>query len=337
MSPLPLKEQIASSFDRRKAVKSRGSSIGNGWAALLLAGATVAAEPVPSDSGGAELAGGSKVTVSSKRTALTNKLRLLKHQFARSAAVQRIQDSHHVEAQTRLADARSLYEKAEFEFDAARFDEALKLIDESLRLIVLAAKLVPDAAQLATQEQTQNAEMREAIRTFWPLYENFVKNRGANSPQPAPFGVELSRISEMTSHADALMANGNYHEANLVLRSAHKAVVSTLNQMLMAQTIVYDLKFESAADEFEYELARNRGFEELIPLALARLKVEPETTTMAERYVRHSRDLRDTAQRQASSGDYVAALRSIQDASAYLQRSLRIAGVVVPQSQEITH
>jgi hypothetical protein len=138
----------------------------------------------------------------------------------------------------------------------------------------------------------------------------------------------------MTSQADALTALGNHHQANLVLRKLHQTVISTLNQMLMAQTIVYDLKFESVADEFQYELARNDGFEELIPLALARLNKDRETATMAERYAQQSRGLRDTAQKQASSGNYTAALKSLQDANTYLQRSLRVSGVVVPQSQE---
>ena len=335
MPPLSFEEQIGSRFDRRQAVKSRGSNIGNGWAVLLLAGATVAAEPAPADSA-TELASGSSAAINPMHTVLTNKLQLLEHQFSRSAAVQRIRGSHHVEARTRIADARALYEKADFEFDAGRFDEALELIDESLRLIVLAAKLMPDGAQMVAQEQSQNAEMREAIRIFWPLHENFVKGRGASSLQTSLFGMDLSRVSALTSQADAFMANGNHHETNLVLRSANQAVVSTLNQMLMAQTIVYDLKFESKADEFVSELAKNKDFEKLIAIAPAQLKVTPETTTMVGSYVQHSRDLRATAQSQASSGDYVSASRGIHDASAYLQRSLRNEGVVVPQSQEIT-
>lgn len=314
-----------------KPARSRSTC---GWAALLLAGAALAAEP-PSGAPAPEPPGRLEGKAQSQGLALSHKLRLTKQQLTQSPSVKRILQSDNAEAKTKLTEAQALYEKADLEATAGRADAGLKLVDESLKLIVLAAKLAPDAALQAAQERRQNTELREAIRTFHLLHKNLTNRLAAvNSPAPA-VDSEIARLDAMTSQADALVASGNQREANVVLNHAHRIVVSTLNKMLMSETIVYDLKFETPADEFQHELAKNLGLEELVPLALAQVKLPRETVGLADSYVQQSRELRNTAQRQVSSGDYTAALKSIQEASVQLQHSLRIAGIVVAQSLEI--
>ncbi|MGE5652392.1 MAG: hypothetical protein ACM34A_19535, partial [Bacillota bacterium] len=117
------------------------------------------------------------------------------------------------------------------------------------------------------------------------------------------------------------------------LDDAYKIVASMLNKILASETIVYDAKFATPADEFQHELARNRGYEELVPIALAQLHTPPETAALSERYVQQSRQLRDVARQQAAGNDYSNALKTILDATGHLQRALRVAGLVVPQAE----
>jgi tetratricopeptide (TPR) repeat protein len=332
---MPLQEQADARLSGCQTVKNGFGGISCGWAALLLAGLASAAEPV-AEAVKAEASTGLEVKTKSMAAAAASKLRLIDHQLTQSSLTQRIQQSPHADAGTRLTEARALYERAQLEFNAGQFGIANNLADDSLRLIVVASRLAPDTAQRLAQEKTRNTELREAIRTFNLLYQSLGK-RMAEINAHSPLGdAELVRVNGMVDKADALIAIGNHHEAHVLLNSAHLIVVSTLNRMLMAQTIVYDLKFESPAEEFRYEVARNIGFEELIPVALERLVVTRETANLAERYVQQSRDLRNAAQKLASDGQFLAALKNIQEASALLQRSLRIAGVVVPQTPELT-
>ena len=316
-------------------MKSGIGGINCGWAELLLAGLASAAEPVV-DPVQPNVSTGLEAKTKSMAAAAASKLRLIHHQLTQSSLTQRIQQSPHAEAGAKLAEALALYEKAQLEFTAGQFGIANNLADDSLRLIVVTSKLAPDTVQRLAQEKTRNTELREAIRTFNLLYQSLGK-RMAEINAHRPLGdADLARVNGMVDKADALTASGNHPEAHILLNSAHLIVVSTLNRMLMAQTIVYDLKFDSPAEEFRYEVARNIGFEELIPVALERLVVTRETANLAEKYVQQSRDLRNTAQKLASDGEFRAALKNIQDASALLQRSLRIAGVVVPQTPELT-
>lgn len=301
-------------------------------ALLLLSGAASAAEtltPVAKPNA----TSGSAVSANLPYASLENKLRLVKRLLTQAPAAQRISHSDSALAKKKLADAQVLYTRAQAEYSAGRASSAIQLLDESLRDIASASSLVPDIAQEAVRERHQNTQLREAIATFQAL-RNSLSRRMAPAAQTDAVTADIGRIDSLLARADELMANGNQHDANGVLNSAYKTVVSTLNKMLAAETIVYGLKFDSPADEFRHELARNRSYEELLPIALAQMNTARETAVLAERHAQQSRELREAANKRASSGDYSAAVKALQDATGHLQRSLRVAGVVVPQSTE---
>lgn len=296
--------------------------------AMLLAGALVAGAPTAAATTQTP-AQTSTPASASPQAALDSKLRLVALLLAKSPAVQRIPQSNNVQARKKLADAQALYANATAEAAAGRTGPAIAMLDRALREIVEASRLVPDAAQLAAQERTRYAGLHESVRTFLGLQKNLAARSGQQ-----PSGFDAGRVSGMLEKAEALAAGGNHKQANAVLHEAYQSVVSAINRMLMAETIVYGQKFDTPAEEFSNELARNRSYEDLIPIALAQLATSRDTALLSERYVQRSRELRAIAQKQAAGGDHAAALITIQEATAQLQRSLRVAGVIVPQAPE---
>lgn len=301
------------------------------WAAMMLAGAASAADPAQ-HAARTEAPPGAE-SADSLQAKLESKTRLVKLLLAQSPAVQRIPQSDNAQAKKKLAEAQALYAKAGSEASAGRLEPAIKMLDQALLDITAAARLVPDAAQLAAQERARYAGLSEALRTFVNMHRS-VAARVATKKGSAAGSVDIERINSMAAKAESLAAAGNHKDANFLLDDAYKAVVVSLNRMLMAETIVYDQKFDSPAEEYKFELARNRSYEELIPLAIAQLNPAKDTALLSERYMQQSKDLRDTAQKQAAGGDYQSALKTILDATGHLQRSLRVAGVIVPQAPE---
>ena len=285
-------------------------------AAIVLAGATSVACAAES--------------AESLQARLDSKTRLVKLLLAQSPAVQRIPQSDNAQAKQKLADAQALYAKAVGEAQAGRLESAVKMLDQALLEIVSASRLVPDPAQLAVLERARYQSLSETTRTFLNLHKAVAARMEKKGGTP----LDMTRINGLMSKAEGLAAGGNHKDAAALLNDAYKAIVASLNHMLMAETIVYDQKFAGPSEEFQHELARNRSYEELVPLALAQLNPARETAQLAERYVQQSKELRAAAQKQAAGGDYPSALKTIQDATGHLQRSLRIAGVVVPQSAE---
>ncbi len=295
-------------------------------AALVLAGAAAAALPVAT---AAEAQPGVD-SAAMLPAALESKTRLVKLLLAQSPAVQRIPHSGNEQARSKLAEAQALYANAATEAGSGRTEQAVKMLDEALRQIVSASRLVPDPAQLTAQERARYQKQSETVRIFLGLHKDVSMRLTAGKSGT----LDSAGVSALMAKAEMLAANGNHKDANTALGEAYQAVVSSLTGMLMATTIVYDQKFATQADEFRFELARNRSYEDLVPLALAQLNTPRESAQLSERYVQQSRELRDTAQKQATGGDYPAALKTIQDATGQLQRSLRVAGVIVPQAQE---
>ena len=302
-------------------------------AACLLAGAASLAEPVPAGAR-PDAAGGVESAARQLRLTVDSKLRLVTLQLSQSPAVQRVRQSDHAQAKQKITDAQTALERAEVELKGGHREAAVRLLDAALREIVAASVLVPDVAHQAARERQQNQELREAIRTFQSLHRDLSSRMASVKRHASSIGTEVARIDELVARADTLVATGDHHQANLLLNTAYAIVVPTLNRMLAAQTIIYELKFDSPAQEFEHELARNRGYEELIPIALARLGTSAEAAILADQYVTQSRELRELARQQVNNGNYRDALKTIQSATAHLERSLRTAGLVVPQPTE---
>lgn len=300
-----------------------GKRFGLSWSALMLAGVASIAAPASAQTSAA-------AGTTSQQAALESKTRLVKLLLSQSPAVQRIPQSNNAQAQKKLAEAQALTAKADAEAGAGHVEPAIKLLDKALLEIVSASRLVPDAAQLASQERARYGGLRESVRTFVSLHKSLSERMAGKKTVE----LDTGRINGMLDKAEGLAAAANHKEANGVLNEAYKIVVSTISKMLFAETIVYDLKFDTPADEFTHELARNRSYEELVPLALKQLNPTRETAMLSERYVQRSKELRDLAQKQAGGGDFPTALKTIHEATGQLQRSLQIAGVVVPQSQE---
>lgn len=302
------------------------------WAAMMMVGASAAVE-APAHAEGAASAS-RPAAGQTAGDAFANKVRLVKLLLEQSPSLQRIPASDNAKAKETLAQARARYDEAVGESAAGHAEVARKLLDEALRLIVAASHLEPNAVAVAARERARYLEMRESIGNFQGLHKNMMARMLAKNPKTPPPELDRASIARLMNEAAVQEAEGKLREANALLTSAYMIVVQTLNTMLKAETLTYDLKFNTPAEEFQYEMARYRSYEELIPIALAQLQPTRETGKLSETLVQKSHGLRDQAQQQADGGDHRAALKSLQEADAQLQSALRVVGVAVPSMQE---
>ena len=97
--------------------------------------------------------------------------------------------------------------------------------------------------------------------------------------------------------------------------------------MLNAQTIVYDLSFETPADEYDYEIKRFVSYEELIPVAIDEKKPAEAVVKLMSTYVDKGRVQKVEAEQKAKVGLYPEAISLLLAATEELRRALRLAGV----------
>ena len=104
-------------------------------------------------------------------------------------------------------------------------------------------------------------------------------------------------------------------------------MTSAINMMLDSKTLVYDVKFDTAEDEYAYELKRFTSYEELVPVAIERKKPAPGAVKLMDGFVKKGRNQRADAIKKAAEGDYPTAIAMMLSATTQVRRALRIAGV----------
>jgi len=225
--------------------------------------------------------------------------------------------------------ARTLYTRGNDAFIAGNMVWADAFLDEALSVLEDAARLASDPLQTETRQRERYAEVLDDVRAFQATYQDL---RGGLSAKDVKLhDAKIERTRDMIYRAQVMVRDGLYQEATELLERVHEVYISVLNELLASTALVYDTKFKTPMEEFEYELARYRSYEELIPIALDQFKPDEFTLKLSERYVQDGRTAHGAAEKQAAGGDHPAAISTLQDATKRLQTALRTIGLEVPQ------
>jgi hypothetical protein len=145
-----------------------------------------------------------------------------------------------------------------------------------------------------------------------------------------PHGMLIAEVDQALSRARELQRAAP-QEAVRELAFAEQAMTHALTQALGSLTVSYAPSFPGPREEFGFELARQRGYAALVPAALNQLRPGPAARTLVQRHVDSGETLVARAERQAGEGDWRAALQTVRDATAQMQRALGAAGLDLPE------
>lgn len=260
------------------------------------------------------------------------KLSLVDALLTKSPAMARIASGRNQQAQDKAQQARELYQRAQAAM--AKGDNAVAdgHLNDALRLMSTASQSVPDPKHTLTEQRAEYADLVQKIEAFQISLQHF-RQQFKHKTQ-ADVAPDIERIRTMVKAATALENAGDLPGASKILVEAHTISVATLNKMVSGETLVYDLRFSSAADEFRYELERHRSYEELIPIAVNTLHPTGEANRLIDRYFEQSERLKVQAEEEAARGEHKNALIAMREAIDYLQKALQSVGIVVPQTIE---
>lgn len=236
-------------------------------------------------------------------------------------------------ATSNISEAAEYYKKAEQELESAKSllkegdnSKAYKSAENAIALLKKSTKLVPNESQLALMKE-RNKELLTHIKDFEVShkenYERIVKKQGKD----AAVDYDKEKVAALKSKAAEFAKKGDYGKSNKQLEEAEYMITAAIHKMLNNQTIVYDLKFESAEEEYEYELKRFEGYYELIPIAVEQKKPAEGAKKLMESFVAKGKKLRDRAVGKAKEGDFPTAIAMLQDATKDVRRGLRMIGV----------
>jgi len=243
-----------------------------------------------------------------------------------SKGTKRVDASSNKEAKELLNTARQKMDEARKLLVAGNNEKALGLADSALRLIGSSSRLVP-SEEVLEERKVRYTELLDAVKNFEQSHKISMKFTIKSRGKKAAVEYDKKEVASILSEAKTLADKRKFVPAVVLLEKAERIVTSALNVMLDSQTIVYDLKFETAEDEYKYELKRFTGYEDLIPIAIARKRPRPGAVKLMDGFVAKGRSQRADAIEKAKQGDFPTAIAMMLSATTQVRRALRIAGV----------
>lgn len=246
--------------------------------------------------------------------------------MAGASGAKRVMASQNEEARLLVVEAKQFLKEARDKSKQGALSDALVMANQALTMLSDATRLVPGEEELA--ELTQNYKnMLAEIQDYQKSYQTNLKSLEKSGGLEAGVRYDEKEFAETLAEAESLAQQKNYVRANKLLTQAQTTVTVALHKMLDSKTLVYDLKFETAADEYEYEVKRFVGYEELIPIAIEAKKPAPGAIKLMESFLAKARKRRDEAQSKADAGDYPMAISMMLEATKTVRRALRMVGV----------
>jgi hypothetical protein len=212
--------------------------------------------------------------------------------------------------------AANLYARALEYLDRGEEREADVRLNQAIRSLQSARRPAPATARYAA--------LASSVQTMRDTYVRY-----ATATEDL-HGTLVAEVDEALAQARALHASAP-QEALHVLALAEQSMTHALTQALGPVTVSYAPSFSGPNEEFGFEQARHRAYAALVPAALNELKPGPAALTLVQRYVDSGEALAARAAREAGRGEWDAALASVREATASVQRALGAAGLAVPE------
>ncbi len=254
-----------------------------------------------------------------RQSVLAQKARLIE-QLLGSPKVRELEAGADAQAKTTLARVRVLLAEAR---SAAEDSDSEAKLNEALRLATQVTRARP--GNLATDEDQvrRNTALRDQIAVYRTALVTSAQARGLALP-PA-----LATLDRHLADAQVLSSGARHADAGKALSEAYRIAVESLVALRAGETVTIELKFETPADEFAYELKRYQSHEQLVEMTLDERRPTGTVRATMDQYTQQARALRTRAAESASAGDHRAGIKSLEDATRLLLRALQAAGMPV--------
>lgn len=327
MPAVPLEEEADGDDPDRRPAAGGQLRVTGGPArlGLLLFAVALAAAPAPA----AEPSAGRDM---SRREALEHKFTFVFRMLHQSAGALRIETGGTAEAKALLAEARGLLETARGEIANGNLQAAEESLNEALRQVGLALRMVQERAGGDERRDLYAAQVEE-IQAFQASQLDVLRRVSA-LPSGAARPPEMEQVGDYVRAAQELAQQNRLDEALGRLRRARQLILDAVPKLMVPPGLESELKFGTPRAEMEYESARSRSYENLLPLALAARVPAPGPMKAIQETIDQARRLQTAARKQAIEGDDGAAAATFRQSSELLQQALDRAGVQLPKQGE---
>jgi len=223
------------------------------------------------------------------------------------------------EAELHLRAAEKAYEKGDIAESQTALQKATEKMFSSIRQIGTGK----DGVDKQTRDFANKAESVDVLLT---AIERVANEKGGMQNVLD----KAADIRVRAGGARAIAARGDLSGARSKLDAVYEDAKLELERLREGETLVRTLNFASKEEEYHYELDRNDTHRMLLQVLLSDRKKSAGVQNLIDNYVGRSSQLRDRAEGEAGNGAFGQAVDSLEEATKYLQRAIRSAGVYIP-------
>ena len=260
------------------------------------------------------------------KTDVSGRLVYVERLLTESSAARKVDESGKPEAVELKSEAQSRFENARELAEAGDADAAEAELGEAIRLLTAAAKAANGDAKVSKKQSDDYQSRRESVMALAAAHDRIAKEKGQKGMNR---GLQ-AEVAEQLEAADKLLAQGEGDAARAALDATYETVKGSLEGLRGGDTLVRELKFESKADEYAYELDRNDTHMMLIEVLLAEKMESSPMKASAEKFINNAEELRTQAEGAAAKDRFEEAIGLLEESTKELIRAIRSAGIYIP-------
>jgi tetratricopeptide (TPR) repeat protein len=243
-----------------------------------------------------------------------------------SSGALRIEASGNEAALALREEARGTYAEATKAFESGDMVQADAYLKQASRTMFEAVRAA-GAGEAGNRRKRDDFEGRaEAVRVLLDAMLRVSEEKGS-----AADGQKVkAKVDAAVTDARALLANEKYDEARRILDGAYETAKGAVEKLRDGDTLVRSLDFASKEEEYHYEVDRNETHKMLVQVLLEEKRNAGTLNKMVDGFLEEARRLRGAAEAEAASGDYAAAVTTLEESTKQLQRAIRAGGVYIP-------
>lgn len=245
-----------------------------------------------------------------------------------SEAAKKIASSSDDGAKSLQAKARQLLETAKQALQKGDHNAVSQALNQAKMTMFQAMRSGSVGAEVKSQKRDQDFKRRLAsAEALLASQRKYAKENNLNGD-----AIDTARhVEEALLKARKQFDQGQYDSANQLVEDAYLSIKLSLTKLRTGQTIVRSLHFATKEEEYKYELDRNNTHNMLVEVVLKeKLAANPRLSYIVDMNMKIARDLRVKAEQQANSGDFEAAIKTLEDSTGQIIRAIRAAGIYIP-------
>ena len=254
---------------------------------------------------------------------LAGRIAMVRTLLFESSAARRVASSDNSEAQGKRAEAIALFEAARAPGDSEARKEKL---NRAVELFYQASAASPNSASADAKGRRDFGRRLDSVNSLLDAHKRIMEEKKTAAVHESL----LESVETDIAAAESLLADGEIEKARERLDLAYDVTRLAVENSRMGETLKRELKFDTAEDEYHYELDRNETHRMLLTVLLKDKLDNDYIRAKVEAFVDTADKHRAVADDMAGRKRFDMAIQELERSTAEIVKAIRGAGVYIP-------